>query len=716
MGGDLEGDIPAERLLCFAPDSFPDDLRCFRPDSPSIKQWTKGSVRFIPAANTPPSGILKIFVSVYEEVCIDQGAGGKYCDTVKKQKELNFGPYKAHPYIVEVLEKEAGIRSSTIVREKTYEIRGVRFGDEIQDIYAGSRKIPRSSVIEWSYKSVTFRASEDFPDGESIQVNNTVARSNAYPIIIVDDVSDDPFSHLQLHLLSHKVRDAWNSTKGEGVVVAVIDSGIDTNHREFAGRIWENHKEIRGNNKDDDVNGYIDDINGWNFVSDSPELTPLSQHGTAVAGVVGAAANNTIGVAGVAPRVILMSLIVSGADGRIKGEAVGKAIRYAVDHGANIINLSMGGPGFTTDFTSAFTADIQYAASHNVLTVIAAGNGDIAGQSIGDAHGVNLDQNPKSPVCNRDDPRWSIGVSALNPEGVKSSFSDFGSACIDLAAIGENVVTTTFYADNPDRVEYVSANGTSFAAPIVSGVAALVWSTNPRLAAWQVRDILIVSGDLLPDRSIGRKVNAVAAVERAKKTQPQKPLMVSSQQVIPSPTMDVMVSPTHNDSLIFPDVSSDYPHAPAISWAKKEGVIAGYPDGNFRPRRTVNRAEFLKILIESQWIDVSGEVDPTNFPDVDESAWYAPYVRYAKRVGIIEGYPDGFFRPNQTVNAAEALKMAYLTFGIATIDTGGEWYQRYLVHAQYNNVLFDTQMLMSLGMAREDTVWVMWKLIRLVDE
>ena len=238
IGGDLEGDIPAERLLCFAPDSFPDDLRCFRPDSPSIKQWIKGSVRFIPAANTPPSGILKIFVSVYEEVCIDQGAGGKYCDTVKKQKELNFGPYKAHPYIVEVLEKEAGIRSSTIVREKTYEIRGVRFGDEIQDIYAGSRKIPRSSVIEWSYKSVTFRASEDFPDGESIQVNNTVARSNAYPIIIVDDVSDDPFSHLQLHLLSHKVRDAWNSTKGEGVVVAVIDSGIDTNHPEFSRRIF----------------------------------------------------------------------------------------------------------------------------------------------------------------------------------------------------------------------------------------------------------------------------------------------------------------------------------------------------------------------------------------------------------------------------------------------------------------------------------------------
>ncbi|MBI3336572.1 S8 family serine peptidase [Candidatus Peregrinibacteria bacterium] len=710
VGSDLEGDVPVERLLCFAPDSFPDDLKCFRPDSPSIKQWIKGTVRFVPAANTPPSGILKIFISVNEEACIDQGAGGKYCDKVKKQKELNFGPYKAHPYIVELVEKESGIRSSTLVRGKTYEIRGVRFGDEIQDIYVGGRKIPRSSILEWSYKSVTFRASEDFPDGENIQVNNGVARSNAYPITIIDNVSDDPFSHLQLHLLFHKVIDAWKVSKGEGVVVAIIDSGIDTNHREFAGRIWENAREIRGNQKDDDGNGYVDDINGWNFVSDSAELTPLSQHGTAVAGVVGAAANNTIGVAGIAPDAVLMSLIVSGPDGRIKGEAVSKAIRYAVDHGANIINLSMGGPGFTTDFTSAFTADIRYAASHNVLTVIAAGNGDIAGQSIGDAHGVNLDQNPKSPVCNRDDPRWSIGVAALNPTGLKSSFSDFGSDCIDLAAIGENVVTTTFYADNPDRVEYVSANGTSFAAPMVSGIAALVWSMNPKLAAWQVRDILISSGDRLPDATIGRKVNAVAAVDRAKKTQPQEPLKISSFETPPAVAPRAMAG-KQDDTVIFPDVSADYPHAPAIAWAKESGVVQGYPDGYFRPRRSVNRAEFLKILMESQGIDVSNEIDSTGFPDIDESAWYAPYLRYAKRMGIIEGYPDGFFRPDQTVNAAEALKMAYRTLGIETIDTGGEWYQRYRVHAEYNDVLFDTEMRMDLGMAREDTVWVMWRLI-----
>lgn len=715
-GGDLEGDIPSERLLCFAPESFPDDLKCFRPDSPSIKKWTRGMVKFVPAANTPPAGFLKFFISVYEEACIDQGADGRFCEKVKRQKELNFGAYKAHPYIVEVVEKEAGIRTSTIVRGKTYEIRGVRFGDEIHDIYTGGRKINRSDILEWTYKSVIFRASQS-PNGADIQVYNAVARSNAYPIVIVNVVSDDPFSHLQVHLLSHRVTDAWKESVGKGITVAVIDSGFDTNHREFSGRIWENPKEVRGNKKDDDGNGYIDDINGWNFVSDSPELTPLSQHGTAVAGVIGAAANNDIGVAGVSPGVTLMSLIVSGPDGRIKGEDVSKAIRYAVDNRANIINLSMGGPGFTTDFTPAFTADIEYAASHNVLTVIAAGNGDIAGQSIGDAHGVDLNQNPKSPVCNRDDPRWSIGVAALNPAGAKSSFSDFGSDCIDLAAIGENVVTTTFYADNPDRVEYVSANGTSFAAPMVSGVAALVWSANPRLAAWQVREILVSSGDVLSDRTVGRKLNAIAAVERAKKTEVKEPLKISSLDTSSvssfetPPRVMVRKNNPQDDTVVFPDVPSTYSHAPAIVWAKESGVVQGYPDGLFRPRRSVNRAEFLKILLESQEIDLSQEQARTGFPDIDEDAWYAPYVRYAKRTGIIEGYPDGLFRPDQTVNTAEALKMAYLTLGIETIDIGGEWYQRYQVHAEYNDVLFEAQMRMDLGLAREDTVWVMWKLI-----
>ena len=168
---------------------------------------------------------------------------------------------------------------------------------------------------------------------------------------------------------------------------------------------------------------------------------------------------------------------------------------------------------------------------------------------------------------------------------------------------------------------------------------------------------------------------------------------------------------------IFLDVLG-HPHESDIEYLHSRGIVQGYGYGIFRPDILINRAEFLKILMlaseGSQVFDVENRRCFQDFRG--EEQWYWVHACSAKEQGVIEGYPDGFFRPNQTVNAAEALKMAYLTFGIATIDTGGEWYQRYLVHAQYNNVLFDTQMLMSLGMAREDTVWVMWKLIRLVDE
>ena len=695
-GADLEGDYPSERILCFAPEADPDDLKCFRPDSKSIKQWTRTTIVFTPAANTPPVGFLKVFIMEDTDVCTNGG-----CQVLKQQTEIVIGAYKAHPYIVDIIDRETGVKTGNITREKTYEIRGFRFGDDVRDIYLGIRKIAREDIISWTYGTIVFRPSQEYEVSDGLRVQNAAAKSNIFTVNIVDTISNDPYSHLQFHLSDMRITDAWKQSQGKGIIVAVIDSGVDTNHEEFRGRIWGNPDEVRGNGRDDDGNGYKDDVDGWNFVSDSGELTPMSSHGTAVAGVIAAGKNNAVGVAGVAPEAIIMPLIVSNANGRIVGEDVIEAIHYAVDNGANIINLSMGGPGFTTDFNPAFTSSIQYAAEHNTLVVIAAGNGDILGQQEGNARGVDLDQNPKSPVCNRNDNRWSIGVASISREGEKSRFSDFGLKCIDLAALGEGVVTTSFYALSEGGVSYASVSGTSFSTPVVSGLAALVWASKPGLAAWQIRDILIRSGDPLNDPTIGRKPDIIAALTEAGRTAAKPPLKPATPTIPPE---------THD--AIFPDIPSLHPYESAIRWGKETRVLQGYPDGTFRPDRTVNRAEFLKIVLEADpSVDVSGETKETGFPDVDESAWYAPYIRYARRTGIIEGYPDGYFRPEQTVNVAEALKISYRALGVSTIDTGGEWYRRYLTHAQYNSILFSNDLNIASNMQRKDVVWVVWKLM-----
>lgn len=165
------------------------------------------------------------------------------------------------------------------------------------------------------------------------------------------------------------------------------------------------------------------------------------------------------------------------------------------------------------------------------------------------------------------------------------------------------------------------------------------------------------------------------------------------------------------DMQLFTDVDVSNPYHEGIGWAKQSGILQGYPDGTFQPERTVNRAEFLKIVLGAKGINVSDVSGSSGFKDVDENGWYAPYVRYAKQQGIIQGYADGTFKPNQTVNFAEALKMAYNALGVTTADVGGNWYDRFLQHAKANNVLYTSNVQIDGGMSRKDVVWIAWKLM-----
>lgn len=160
----------------------------------------------------------------------------------------------------------------------------------------------------------------------------------------------------------------------------------------------------------------------------------------------------------------------------------------------------------------------------------------------------------------------------------------------------------------------------------------------------------------------------------------------------------------------FTDIPRSHPYQSAIAWGKANSILKGYPDGSFGPEKTIARAELLKIIVEAMGVDTASYTDATGFADVDESAWYAPYVRYAKAVGIIQGYEDNTFRPGNSVNAAEAMKMIYKTLQVDTDDTGGEWYERFFTHARNRSVLFSNDVEPGKNITRKDVMWIVWKL------
>lgn len=265
------------------------------------------------------------------------------------------------------------------------------------------------------------------------------------------------------------------SYKGDNIIVAVIDSGVWLQHPDFKGVSWINNKEISGNGLDDDNNGYIDDQYGWNFIDNNNDLTTKTSHGTAVAGII-AAQHNSIGLAGIAPNVKIMSLI-SCDDQACPRKSVTEAIKYAVDNGADIINLSLGGNGYV-GYTSDYNFVIDYAFNKGVIIVAAAGNGDIES---GEQTGQNLDFLKVSPACNDGGDNKVIGV------GADADWSNYGS-CVDIIAPGENIPVLGVPLHDS---EYSFMNGTSFSAPMVAAGAALIKSAYPNLKNWEVIDKLI---------------------------------------------------------------------------------------------------------------------------------------------------------------------------------------------------------------------------------
>ncbi len=264
---------------------------------------------------------------------------------------------------------------------------------------------------------------------------------------------------------------AWGSTLGSGVVVAVIDSGVDMAHPDLASQIWANNDPVGGG--DHDGNGLGDDFRGWDFIDNDNDPSPVGSgsaalHGTAVSGLI-AAASNGAGIVGVAPSAKVMVLRACDASGCWSLPAA-ESIYYAVDEGADVINLSFGG---ITDDDPLLRDAISYARSRDVVVVAAAGN-----------EGIDLDDLPSSQTFIPAGLPFSniIAVGASNDLDNLSSFSNYGQSEVDIVAPGEQILTTGVSSID----SYVIVDGTSFSSPIVAGAAALLLSHDPGIGHQEV--------------------------------------------------------------------------------------------------------------------------------------------------------------------------------------------------------------------------------------
>ncbi len=273
---------------------------------------------------------------------------------------------------------------------------------------------------------------------------------------------------------------AWNKTTGNASnVIAVIDTGIDGSHEDLSsGQVGQgfdflNHTILNAG-ADSDDNG----------------------HGTLVSGVIAATPNNFRGISGTNWNVTLMPLKALDSSGSGNSADVAAAIVYAADHGASIINMSLGGVGFGNDTT--MSAAISYAFSKNVVLVSAAGN-DVA------TDGGNLDGNPVFPVCDDNGSNMIIGVAASDYNDQKASFSNFGKSCVDVTAPGKHILSTINIdpsTKQPQPNSYAYASGTSLAAPFVSGEAALIKSLYPQATNKEIRDRIIMSADSIDSSNL----------------------------------------------------------------------------------------------------------------------------------------------------------------------------------------------------------------------
>ncbi|MBI5412958.1 S8 family serine peptidase [Candidatus Peregrinibacteria bacterium] len=346
------------------------------------------------------------------------------------------------------------------------------------------------------------------------------------------DIPNDPNFFQQTYLQQINALEAWNITKGsKRVVVALIDSGVEIIHPDLQENIWTNPAETV-DGIDNDGNGLIDDIHGWDFVDNkanpgpdfnAPKNDLGFHHGTVVAGIIGAVGNNGTAGTGINWQVSIMPLrALNGVGDTGNGDptTVVKAVNYAIDHHVDVINMSFIGKKLNQDLINA----IRRAYEVGITVVAAAGNEGNGNMIDGD-----LDWSPRYPVCldgPQGEPWWVIGVAAVDESNRKARFSSYGTRCIDISAPGVHIPSTLVVhpaITGFDTLFGGSFSGTSLAAPQVTATVALMKSLKPDLTPKQIYDILTSTSDPIDDvnplytNELGAGLlNAGAAVARVR--------------------------------------------------------------------------------------------------------------------------------------------------------------------------------------------------------
>lgn len=312
---------------------------------------------------------------------------------------------------------------------------------------------------------------------------------------------------------------AWTKRTDAGTtVVAVVDGGLNTTHEDIAANLWVNSDEIPNNNKDDDGNGYIDDYHGLNAIHSNGRVTDYDGHGTACAGVICAVGNNGKGISGVAWKAKLMTLRFMNQGSGSLDKAI-RCYNYAIDNGAHILSCS---------FTHRSASDVETLVmdelrDEKIIVVAAAGN-----------YAANIDHVPYYPAAYAADYSNVVAVGATTERDNLSTFSNFGSKTVQIAAPGEKILTLAYNSSNG----YVSFSGTSAATPVVAGALALIRANSADKTPRSVINQMVTTADVLPQLSNyvkgGRRLNLAAALNIEESVYPASE--VTSLTAVPEPS------------------------------------------------------------------------------------------------------------------------------------------------------------------------------------
>jgi len=288
------------------------------------------------------------------------------------------------------------------------------------------------------------------------EINGTMRIAEVMP-------NDNFYQAQQENLRVIRLPDAWEVTTGDDTIIAMVDTGIDLSHPDLATKIWSNPGEVPANSLDDDANGFVDDLQGWDFVHADSLPDDDQGHGSHVSGIAAAGTNNHTGIAGVSWGARLMPLKALDQNGGGSWDDISQAIIYAADNEARVINLSIGGDEYSQTIVDA----IEYARSRGSLVVAAAGNG--GGAVMFPARMANV-----------------LAVAATDNQDIPWNLSNRGPE-IDVAAPGVEIFSTN------GAGSYTDLSGTSMSTAHVSGLAALLWSLDSDLVAGEIAEAITVT-------------------------------------------------------------------------------------------------------------------------------------------------------------------------------------------------------------------------------